>query len=91
MFGLSFVLINMFRFRWNNYKVCQRKAASGEEHQHGYFHEHFLSDDHNGMVEDCKICFIDKTDSSNPARRKYFLIARLRTISLEGLNFQENV
>ena len=57
MLGLSFVLQNMSRFRWNNYKVCQRKAASGEEHQQDYFHEHFLTDDHNGMVVDCKICF----------------------------------
>ena len=54
------------RFRWNNYKACQRKAVRGEEHQQNYLHEHFLIEDHNGLVENCEICLIDKTDSSDP-------------------------
>ena len=28
---------------------------------------------HNGLMNDCEIIFIDKTDPSDPTRRKFFL------------------
>ena len=80
-----------FRFRRNNYKACQRKAVRGEEHQQNYFRQHFLTEDHNGLIEDCEICLIDKTDSSDPTRRESFRIARVRNLSPEGFRIQENI
>lgn len=79
-----------FRFRWNNYKACQRKAVLGQEHPQSFFHQHFLSADHNGLLEDCKIFLIDKTDASDPTRRESFWIRRLKTICPEGLNTDVN-
>ena len=31
-----------FRYRWNNYKNCQRKAERGEDHMQKYLHDHFF-------------------------------------------------
>ena len=32
-----------FRYWWDNYKNCQRKAERGEDHIEKYLHDHFLS------------------------------------------------
>ena len=34
-----------------------------------YFHGHFLSEGHNGLINDVDIVFIDKTDPSDPIGR----------------------
>ena len=41
--GLQYVgqTSDRFRFRWNNYKACQRKAVKGEEHPQMKLHQHF--------------------------------------------------
>ena len=37
-----------------------------------YFHDHLLSEGHNGLIDDVEIVFIDKTDPSDPTRREKF-------------------
>ena len=49
----------------------------------------FLSEDHNGLIEDCEIIFIDKTDPSDPTRREYFWMRVLKTTAPLGLNIDE--
>ena len=51
-----------------------------------YFHKHFLNEDHQGLLEDCKITLIDKTDSSDATRREFFWMYELKTFALLGLN-----
>ena len=49
-----------FRYGWNNYKNCQRRAERGEDHMQKYLHDHFLSEDHDGLLNNVKITLIDK-------------------------------
>ena len=35
-----------------------------------YFHDYFLSEGHNGLINDVEIVFINKTDPSDPTRRE---------------------
>ena len=37
------------------------------------FHQHFLIEGRDGLVNDCEITLIDKTDSSDPTRWEFFL------------------
>ena len=48
--GLQYVgsTVERFRFRWNNYKNCQREAAEGDTTP-----QHVLSEGHHGLVNDC--------------------------------------
>ena len=67
--GLQYVesTVDRFRLRWNNYKCSQRVALEGGTPKQNYFHQHFLSEeDHHGLLKDCKITLIDKTDYSDP-------------------------
>ena len=59
-------IVDRFRLRWNNYKCFQRVALEGGTPKQNYLHQHFLSEDHHGLLEDCKTTLIDKTDSSDP-------------------------
>lgn len=78
-----------FRFRWNNYRNCARKAAQGENVPQSSFHEHFLGPDHNGFEKDCSIILFDKTDAHSPVERESFWIHTLKTLSPTGLNSVE--
>ena len=78
-----------FRFQWNNYKDNRRKAKRGEDNTQKYFHEHFLSHDHNGIVNDIEIIFSDKTDLSDPTMIEEFWRAKLKTLAPNGLNIEE--
>ena len=75
-----------FRFRWNNYKNCQRKAERGEDHMQKYLHDHFLSEDHDGLLNNVYIILIDKTDPLDPERREEFWRTKLWTLAPLGLN-----
>ena len=37
-----------------------------------YLHYHFLCEDHDGLLNNDEITLIDKTDPSDPERRKEF-------------------
>ena len=54
-FGIQYVGSTSDRFwlRWNNYKSCQRNVADGRTPNQNYFHQHFLSDGHNRLMNDC--------------------------------------
>ena len=54
-----------------------------------YLHDHFLSKDHDGVLNNIEITSIDKTDPSNPERREEFWRTKLRTLALLGLNIEE--
>ena len=34
-----------FRYRWNNYKACHKKAVNNEAYTQMFFHQHFLVND----------------------------------------------
>ena len=91
--GLQYVgsTVERFRFRWNNYKNCQREAAQGGTPPQSFFHQHFLSEGHHGLVNDCEITLIDKTDSSDPTRREFFWIRLRKTYYPLGLNLEEEL
>ena len=78
-----------FRFQWNNYKPYQRKAERGENCMQKHFHDHFLSEGHNGLINDVDIIFTDKTDPSDPTRKEEFWITKFKTLALFGLNVEE--
>ena len=72
--------------------VCLHKVAlGGGTPNQNYFHQHFLSEDHHGLLEDCKITLIDKTDSSDPTRREFFWMYERKTFAPLGLNIYDIV
>ena len=89
--GLHYVgsTVERFRYIWNNYKNCQRVAAQGVAPSQSFFHQHFLSEGHHGLVNDCEITLIDKTDSSGPTRRESFRIRLFKTYYPLRLNIDE--
>ena len=54
-----------------------------------YFHDHFSSEGHNGLINDVEIDFIDKTDPSDPTRIEKFWRNKLKTLTPYGLNVKE--
>ena len=54
-----------------------------------YLHDHFLSEDHDGLLNNVEITLIDKTDPSDPERREEFWRTKLRTLAPLGLNIEE--
>ena len=89
--GLQYVgsTVERFRFRWRNYKNCQREVAQCGTPPQSFFHQHFLSEGHHGLVTDCEITLIDKTDSSDRTRREFFWIRLLKTYYPLGLIEEE--
>ena len=87
--GIQYVgqTTDKFRYRWNNYKSCQRKASRGMEVPQMHLHKHFLSQNHNGLVNDVEIKLIDKTDGAEPTIREEYWINKLKTRLPKGLNF----
>ena len=71
--GIQYVgsTVDRFRFRWNNYKSCQRDAADVGTPNPNYFHQHFLIDGHHELMNDYEIIFIVKTDFSDSTRREF--------------------
>ena len=61
-----------FRYRRNNYKNCQRKTESREDHKQKCLHAHFLREDHDGLLNNVEFTLIEKTDPSDPERRVEF-------------------
>ena len=53
----------------------------GEDCMQNYFHDHFLSEGHNGLINDDGIVFNDKTDPSDPTRREQFWRNKLKTLA----------
>ena len=89
--GLQYVgsTVDTFRLGWNNYKFSHRVALEGGTPKQNYFRQHFLSEDHHGLFEDCEITLIDKTDSSDRTRREFFRMYELKTFAPLGLNISD--
>ena len=83
--------VDRFRLRWNNYKYLQRIASEGGTPKQNYFHQHFLRENDHGLLEDCEIRLIDKTDPSDPTRREFFSMRKLKTLASLGLNVVEGI
>ena len=81
--------VDRFRIKWNNSKSYQRNAADGGTPIQNYFHQHFLSDGHNGSMNGWEIIFIDRTDSSDPTRKKFVWMRVRKTMAPFGLNVDE--
>ena len=79
--------VDKFRYRWNNYKCCHRKANNGTEVPQVHLHEHFLSKEHHGLINDGEVKLIDKTDRMEPTVREEYWISKLKTRSPRGPNF----
>ena len=70
--GLLYVgsTTDRFRLRWNVYKDNGWKAQRGKEHMQPGLFEHFYSEEHIGVLQDCCIAFFDETDRSDPTIRE---------------------
>ena len=73
------------------YKCSQSIASEGGIPKQIYFHQHFLSENHHGLLEDCEISLINKTDLSDPIRREFLWIRKLKTLAPLVLNALEGV
>ena len=71
------------------HKNCQGNAERREDHMQKYLHDHFLSEDHDGLLNDVEITLIDKTDPSDPERREDFWRNKLGTLAPLGLNIEK--
>ena len=69
-------------------EVVKRTQQIGE-HPTKLFASTFLSDYYDGLMQDCKIIFIDKTDSLDPTRWEFFWMRVLKTIASLSLNVGE--
>ena len=49
-----------------------------------YLHDHFLSEDHDGLLNNVEITLIDKIDPSDPERREKFSRTKPRTLAPLG-------
>lgn len=79
------------RFRYNTYKSSNRLVLAGGTPKERYFHDHFLRDNHHGILEDCEIRIIDKTNSADLTQCKYFWVRLLKALTPRVLNLEEDV
>ena len=65
VYGLKYIgsTVDRFCLRWNNYKCSQRIASGGGTLKQNYFHQHFLRENHYGLLEDCEIPLIQLGES----------------------------
>ena len=50
-----------------------------------------MSENHHGLLEDCEIRLIDKTDPSDPTRRDFFWMPKIKTLAQLDLNVVKGV
>ena len=53
------------------------------------FHSHFLGEKHNGLMNDCDIVIIDKTNPAEQTIREKYWINRLKPMHPSGLNIEQ--
>ena len=64
-----------------------REAICMQQH----LFNHFCTSGHCGFLEDVSLTFIDKTDPSDPLKRKDYWKSTLKTMAPFGLNIEESV
>ena len=79
-----------FRYRWNNYKLNDRKYARGEACLQEHLFEHFSSEEHNGLLHYVSLTLIDKTDAKNPIKLEHYWRHTLKTLAFYGLNVEDD-
>ena len=82
----------ILKVRVMSYKSDVRKAESGdmENVKEKFLQTHFLQHDHQGCLKDAELRLIDKTQASDPTRRKFYWIRTLRTLYPDGLNIERD-
>ena len=50
-----------------------------------------MGENHHGLLEDCEIRLIDKTDPSDPTRRDFFWMPKIKTLAQLDLNVVKGV
>ena len=73
------------------HKTLKGRQHKMVHHQRVFFHQHFLSEGHHGLVNDCEITLINKTDSSDPTKWEFFWIRLLKTYYPLGLSTEEDL
>ena len=81
--------VDEFRLRSNSYKGNCRKHQRGCMQQRLY--KHFCSSNHNRFISDVSVTFIDKTNPSDPLKRKDYKRSNLKTMAQFGLNVEQSV
>ena len=56
-----------------------------------HLHQQFLSENHDGLIQDYEVTVIDKSGSADPTRRESFWMRKLETLSPLGSNLRESV
>ena len=72
-----------------NYKSNQGKTKRGEDYTRKYYYEHYLSQNHNGFINDIKNIFINKTNPPDATRGDHFWGAKFKTLAPDGLIIKE--
>ena len=83
--------VDIFRRRWNNYKINDRKYLVGESCMQEHIFEHFNSEGQTDYLENLSVTFIDKTDIQNPEWRENHWIHTLTTVAPYDLNILSSV
>ena len=55
-----------------------------------FLKSHFLQSDHQGFLKDVEVRLIDKTQVSDPIKRKFYWMRTLRTLYPDGLNIESD-
>jgi hypothetical protein len=63
---------------------------SNKAHTQAFFHAHFFGGKHNGLMNDCDIVIIDKTNPAEPTIRETYWINRPMTMYPSGLNIEQD-
>ena len=50
-----------------------------------FLESHLLQSDHQGILKDVEVQFIDKTQASEPTKREFYLMRTRRTLYPDGL------
>ena len=83
-----------FRSRWDNYKSDAGNAESGnmENVKQKVFEKSFLQRHlhHQDFLKDVEVRLIDKTQASDPTKREFYWMRKLRTLHLDVLNIESD-
>ena len=60
----------------------------GEDQMQKYLLDHFLNEDHDGLLNNVEITLTDNTDPSVPEKTEEFWRTKLRTLAPLGLNIE---
>ena len=83
--------VDEFRYRWNNYKNNSRNYDYNQPCMQRHLCEHYSSAGHCGFLEHVSMILIDKTDPSDPLKRKNYWRQTLYTMAPYGLNIEDQV